>query len=308
VFNYRRNTVVRIFNADVDPAIVASEIEGVRSASQLDCAPNVLRWNFKERWYEEDLVMGHPAYFNARSGSAAFFEIYHQDIAPCLERMTLLQASLTKGLGNYVDELTHRFESIAFEPQLDTDKINAIRRFVESVIERLRLEGDGQVDLVFSHGDFSLANILRTRDGIRVIDWESAGRRSVLSDLYNYFFTESYYKRATTTLVSEIDEAILFLQSRLASKAPGIARTLRHSAQMYRWLYYFERILVLLDRELSNKVLDVALRSMEVFSRYEEAITSVMDRTLRIGSNNSRRPARSCQTARKLGLDNSCLR
>jgi len=272
IFNYRRNTVVRMFDPEVDPAIVASEIEGVRSAGQLDCAPNVLRWNGKERWYEEDLVMGHPAYFNPRSGSAAFFEIYHQDVAPCLEGMILLQAPLTEGLRDYVDVLTHSFERIAYEPELDADKINSIRRFVESVIARLWLERDRQIDLVFSHGDFSLPNILRTRDGIRVIDWESAGRRSVLFDLHNYFFTELYYKRATTDLLLEIEEAISSLQSRLASKAPGIARTLCLSAQMYRWLYYVERILVLLDRELSDKVLDVILRSIEVFNRYEEAM------------------------------------
>lgn len=107
-----------------------------------------------------------------------------------------------------------------------------------------------------------------------VIDWESAGRRSTLFDLYNYFFTEIYYGRATTNLISEINEAISSLQSRLASKAPDIARTLPPLGQMYRRLYYFERVLMLLERELSGERLDVILRSIQVFNRYEEAVAN----------------------------------
>jgi hypothetical protein len=132
---------------------------------------------------------------------------------------------------------------------------------------------DPGVDMVFSHGDFSLRNMLMTKEGIRVIDWESAGRRSVLFDLYNYFFTESYYGRIATNLVSEISEAISSLQSRIRSKAPDIAENLSSLTPMYRRLYYLERILVMLEREMSDDLLDVILRSIQVFKRYEEALT-----------------------------------
>ena len=104
-----------------------------------------------------------------------------------------------------------------------------------------------------------------------VIDWESAGRRSALFDLYNYFFTESYYGRITTDLTSEISEAISSLQSRLTSKAPSIASSLCSLAGVYCRLYTLERVLALLERELSDDLLDVILRSIEVFARYEKA-------------------------------------
>ena len=105
-----------------------------------------------------------------------------------------------------------------------------------------------------------------------VIDWESVAYRNILYDLYNYFFTEIYYERVKTNLVPEINHAIWSLQSRLMSQAPDIAKPLISLADCYRRLYYFERIRMLLARELSDKLLNVIVRSIEVFNRYEEAV------------------------------------
>jgi hypothetical protein len=274
-FDFRRKTVVRIFARNVDAAIVASEIEGVRKASLLDFAPTVRRWSIEERWYEEDLVVGYPGCSSSWPEAAALLKMYYQDVEPCIERMIVHQAPLSTNLGEYVDKNTAILGDVGLSKRgLDASKVDSIRSFVGSVAERLLLEGSRQIDLVFSHGDFSLVNILRTRDGITVIDWESARRRSTLFDLYNYFFTELYYKRVTTDLVSEIQEVISSLQSRLALKAPDIARTLPALAQVYRQLYYFERVLMLLERELTDKLLDVIRRSIDVFNHYEEAIAS----------------------------------
>ena len=280
VFDFRRKIVIRTFAAEVDTAIVASEIEGVRDASLLDFAPTVRRWSVEQRWYEEDFVIGYQVRVIPKSESRAVLRIYRQDAAPCIERMILLHAPLSVNIGEYVNKIMGILEDGRLSrPGLDLRKANTIRGFVESVARRLRLEGSGQINLVFSHGDFSLRNILRAKDGIMVIDWESAGRRSVLFDLYNYFFTESYYKRITTNLISEINEAISSLQSRLTSKAPDIATTLPSLARTYCRLYYLERVLMLLERELSNDLLDVILRSIAVFNRYEEAITSECSRS-----------------------------
>ena len=273
VFDFRRKAVIRTFAPEVAPAIVAREIEGVRSANSLDFAPTVRRWSVEERWYEEDFVIGYRASLIPKSESGAVLRIYRQDAAPCIERMVLLQSPLGANVGEYVNKIMANLEDGRLSRQgLDLSKTSAIRDFAESVAERLCLEGDEQADLVFSHGDFSLRNILRTKDGIMVIDWESAGRRSALFDLYNYFFTESYYKRITTDLVSEINEAILSLQSRLTLKAPDIATSLPFLARVYCRLYYLERVLMLLERELDDHLLDVILRSIEVFNRYEEAM------------------------------------
>jgi thiamine kinase-like enzyme len=157
---------------------------------------------------------------------------------------------------------------------VDASEVATIESFVESTVARLNRQRDRQVDLVFSHGDFSLRNILKTAEGIKVIDWESVSLRSMLFDLYNCFLTELYYGRANTDLVSEIDEAIVSLQSRLALRAPEVAKALPSLAQTYRWLFYFERIQMLLERDPGDSLLKTILRSIDVFNRHEEAVTS----------------------------------
>lgn len=275
VFDFRRQTVIRTFAPKADTAVIEREIGAVRDASPLDFAPTIRRWNVQERWYEEDFAIGYRARLIPESDPGAVMRIYRRDVSPCIERMILLQDPLSVSVSKYVDDIVAELKDGRLSrPELDARKANTTRDFVDSVVKQLRFEDDVRVDLVFSHGDFSLRNILTTKEGIMVIDWESAGRRSVLFDLYNYFFTESYYKRITTDLTLEISEAVSSLQSRLALQAPDIAGTLLPLARTYCRLYYIERVLMLLERELDNKLLNVILRSIEVFNRYEAVMAS----------------------------------
>jgi hypothetical protein len=298
VFDFRRRAVIRTFSPEVDTAVVAREIEAVRSASHLDFAPAVRHWSAEERWYEEDFVIGYQARLIPKEPGAVL-RIYRQDVEPCLERMILSQAPCRVGMSEYVRRVLNGIMDAlengrSLGQGVNARKADTVRQFVELVAEQLRLRvsrihnradrnhprdtdhpNDPGAALVFSHGDFSLRNMLMTKDGITVIDWESAGRRSVLFDLYNYFFTESYYGRIATNLVSEINEAISSLQSRIRSQAPDIAETLSSLTPVYRRLYYLERILVMLEREMSDDLLDVILRSIQVFKRYEEALAGI---------------------------------
>ncbi|MFH1932394.1 MAG: phosphotransferase [Pseudomonadota bacterium] len=274
VFNFHRKTVVRIFTPDVDQTTVEREIEGVQKASLLDFAPDIRRWNIKERWYEEEFVSGYPCCSTPKSASPMFLRIYYQHVAPRLEKMILLEAPLTTNLIEHVIHTTDILrDSKLSRPELDKTKVNLIRCFVTSMADQINGGKDYPIDLVFSHGDFSLVNILKTKDGIMVIDWEGVGRRNPLFDLYNYFFTELYYRRAEGNLVPEINEAISSLQSHLAPKAPKLAMSLLSLAETYRRLYYVERVRMLLERKPTNKLLNVILRSIDVFNRYEEMVT-----------------------------------
>ena len=107
-----------------------------------------------------------------------------------------------------------------------------------------------------------------------VIDWEGGGIRNPLFDLYNYFLTELYYERATSTsaLVPKVNKAISYLQARLLPKIPELTRALVSLSPIYRRLYYLERVCMLLERELDNKLLSVIVRSIDVFNRYEKVI------------------------------------
>jgi thiamine kinase-like enzyme len=121
--------------------------------------------------------------------------------------------------------------------------------------------------LVFSHGDYSLENILKSKTGIKAIDYEGAALRNPLYDLYNFFFTEIYFERVDFNLEQVLNRAISFLQARLLQKEPELAKNLVSLAPIYRKLFYIERICMILERELNNQLLDVIHRSIEVFNR-----------------------------------------
>lgn len=273
VFDFQRKTAIKVIAPEAEEAAVVSEIEGARQAGLLDFVPTIWRWNVKQRWYEEDFIIGERGYTIPQSTGSNLLQIYYRHIAPLIEAIILLKPPVTKKVGRHLDEIIEALDNERMSSsELDCEKIKSVRCFVEAVVRRLRLYDTCPVDLIFSHGDFSFVNILSSNQGMVVIDWESAAHRNILNDFYNWFFTELYYRRVKTDLVAEINEALISLQSSLTSKGIGIVGDLQSKTEFYRWLYYIERIQMLLEREPSEKLLNVMMRSIEVFNHYEEIV------------------------------------
>lgn len=269
-FNFKRKTVVKSIEPEVSPYYVVSEIDAVRKASFLDFAPRIRNWNIQDRWYEEDFVNGSLCYSKSGSNTAVTQRIFQREIAPCLEEMILLQKPVLVDIQEYIDRLTQIIaERKASTILIDKAKLASINRLIEFTTKSLYFEKI-KIPLVFSHGDFSLVNILNTKNGKKVIDWEGASTRNPLYDLYNFFLTELYYKRTAKSLVAEIKGAILALQSQLTAKVPEIAETFMDFSPIYRRLYYLERICLLFERTLNENVIKVIFRSINVFNSYEK--------------------------------------
>lgn len=281
LFNFGQNIVTKFFTPDVELSLALKELDGARKAGQLSFAPEILGWSVKERWYQEELVDGYIGYSVPKSDSGLLLKMFYRDIAPCIEQMILFQPAVKTTVGERLSKCKRILDDGRLSrPELHLKKVNEIRRFAETVEYQLSLMEDNDIYLVFSHGDFSLRNMLSTRNGLRVIDWEGVDFRTVLFDLYNCFFTESYYRRVSTNLVAEIKESICFLQNRLKKKLPKVVVTLDTSVEQYRWLYYLERICMLLERELDNKILGVISRSIAVFTRHEEILRTRLQHIL----------------------------
>jgi thiamine kinase-like enzyme len=257
--------------ADCDDEVVSNEIETLRQVGGLDFAPQILRWNLKERWYTEDFVIGRPFYSKPRIQTDISLKIFERRIVPCLEKMILWQQPTVIEIEEYVNQLTKTIAE--FRTDVETlygSKADRITKFVNANASCILKSATGKILLVFSHGDFSLVNILKTAKGIKVIDWEGAAKRNPLYDLYNYFLTESYYGRTTVEIVKEINEGINFIRARLFATSAETAALLNATADNYRRLYYLERIGMLLERDLNSKILEVILRSIHIFDAYEE--------------------------------------
>lgn len=285
VFDLRRNVVVKVFSHEIDLATVRSEIERVRSVGRYDFAPSVRRWNVEERWYEEDYVNGyHAKYWNW----TIFLRTFQQWLTPLIERMILVFPPQVVNAVEYSCERRNILVgegSKLSDGRLDADKVGIIRAFVDSMIERLRMAGNRQIHLVFSHGDFSPSPVLITNHGAVIIDWETVGHRSVLFDLYNAFLQQLYLGHAVPDIVVEMNGAISSLQSHLALRAPGIASELLPllpSADIYRWLYYIERVCRIVEAhiKITDGLLDTILRWIGAFNRYEEILANGADQSI----------------------------
>jgi thiamine kinase-like enzyme len=271
IFDFNRKKVVKKITDQIDSDLISNEIEAVRQASRLGFSPGILNWNDQERWYEEEFIHGCPLYSDPREKTDVSIEIYHHNIRPCLAEMIFLEPIQTIEIQEYINRLiasVARRKSIVSNE--NSQETRSIFRFIELMAAKVNCSATGHIPLVFSHGDFSLVNILKTDGGLKVIDWEGTDRRNPLYDFYNYFLTESYYKRTTKCLVSEIRQGIRSLQSSIASRAPKIASTLKSFSDIYRWIYYIERICMLLERDFNQRILDVISRSIDVFNQYEE--------------------------------------
>ncbi len=142
------------------------------------------------------------------------------------------------------------------------------------MIEQLRLEGDCPISLVYSHGDFSPRHVLTTEHGSLMIDWEMAGHRSALFDLFNVFFRRLWLGYASPGMAVAMQEAIAQVQSYVAlsmSAGNSSELSLVDEADVYRRIYYIERVCKVVERQkMTDAVLDKSiLRLIDTFSQYE---------------------------------------
>ena len=272
IFNFKKGSVIKIFDRNLPADIVATEIKGVREAGHLDFSPDIVDWNMKDRWFEEELVEGSMGYAILNSNPNALMSVFRREIIPLLENMILLKKPVYTLLCERVDSclsIINKGNRLS-APGLDAQKVNSIKKGIGKITESLRKEDNQKICLIFSHGDFSFKNVMITKKRTMVIDWEGVAFRSVLFDLYNWFFTELYYHNGSSNLVPEISEAISIFKKHLNDKAPDIVQSLSSMASAYRFLFYLERMTMLLQRNLSDKLLDITLSSYMVFMEYED--------------------------------------
>lgn len=277
VFDFSRSETTKVFDQDIDTAAAENEINAVRKASSLRFTPTLIEADPGNRWYSETFIPGERS---AKNTQAVPELIFKQVIASHLCEMLMSNPVHTTELSEYINKLRDSINQQLAHSQLDREFSTHVHNFVCRIITSLEAAEDIPVKLTFTHGDFSFVNfIYSNKNKIAVIDWESAKDRSILSDLYNYFLTELYYERTRKNLVIEINDAISLVTRQLAAFEKSTQfDTLEKFRDTYRWLYYIERIQVLLDREPSDIQQNVIRRSIKTFTRYE-TFTSIKHET-----------------------------
>lgn len=277
IFDPLRGVVVKIFDLDVSTASISNEIERLKQISPLEFAPSIRRWNIAERWYEEDYIIGSSDDPKMPPDSSTLLKDFRHELVKHMNSLVLFQRAIDKDAVEYINGIIDTTEISRLSNQKITVKeFTQIKHFLDSMVERLSAEGVSRVFLVLTHGDFCPSNIRNTRYGKKLIDWESASYRSALFDFYSYFFFRPFiHNIPISRVVSEIHDAMPFVTSSLAKKAPEISNSLLHLEQTYRWLYYIERICMLVERSTTDRQLDIKdniKRYIEIFNRYEEIL------------------------------------
>ena len=278
VFDLRRQMVSKYFTPDFELARVRREISSVRRVGAHDFAPTVHRWNVKERWYEEDYI---NTYCTPRPDWTTFLRTFHESLPPLVARIIAAFPLQEVRTLVHAEELSRQIQdTLHLDEHLDAVKLNQIRSFIKDTMDCLRLADERLVYLGWSHGDYKSKHVHPRTHGNILIDWEWAGYRSVLYDLYDAFFKS--YRRfrlhpirgcelpAVSVVVAQaICQLQLYLERSVSADGIPLMISL-DTTQVYRRFYYIERICILLGREeITDRRLDRVLQYITAFTSYE---------------------------------------
>ena len=112
-------------------------------------------------------------------------------------------------------------------------------------------------------------NAIETNKGLRFIDWEGIGFGGLYSDIYNFVFVERYYGRSSEHFSDELEKFLVTYRHTVRSSLPNLQKAANLCLIYARRLYYFERICLLLERDVTANLCQVVLKSIELFKGYD---------------------------------------
>jgi hypothetical protein len=271
IFDIRNGSVTKVFGRHVSDSIVVRQIEVLRGVADVDFAPRIREWNVVEKWYEEEYINGYCS-----SSKYDWNTVFLEDLVFCWNRLACLKPPFKKKVQEYVAELVN-FLGVNESVIRACGRTDDIKRFLTSVTERFGPQVDNDIYLVFSHGDFCAANILRTRKGIKIVDWEESQFRSACFDFYSYFFFGPVCREVPVkNLLKEIETSLPALISSMGASFPEMSESLRSLRTSYRNVFYLEEVCRLVARSFTENHLnmcDFIRRYIKAFADYEEAIS-----------------------------------
>lgn len=278
IFDFYKNSVMKVFDQDIDPSVIQEEIDLLQHISKFDFAPSLKKWNAGERWYEEELLQGSLDVSYNLQDAGIELPKFHDHVLQRLKTLILFQEPKSINAVRYLTDMTKILPDSRLATEESTvQDFKRTANFVDWIVGQFRREGDHAILLVFTHGDLNPANMLNTKHGMKIIDWEGAGYRSALFDFYSYFFHQTSWREVPVdVLVSTIEEGLPMCISELPQQALEISRSLITLEKFYRWTFYIEMICRLVDRAMTDKNLPIMKylgNYTKAFIRYEDFLS-----------------------------------
>jgi hypothetical protein len=269
VFRMDRDSVVDIFRPRAKQEVLDGYAATAAKVSQLSFAPDLLEVSREEQWLEIRYVPGREGRVLLVNAAEQFQRLFRSSVIPCLAELMLIETPRLVPLTDYVVELTHslRDESLAESPQVQ----ELFRSFVQRI--SAKLTDSGRIALTFAHGDFVHVNLIVSEKEVRVIDWETAARRSILHDAHTFFFSQVFWRKEVHMPPAVLEQAIRDLAAALPAYSEWISLT-PQALDVYRRLYYLERLAMVLRRKKNKRRVEHLKTSIHICEAFEQEVQS----------------------------------
>jgi hypothetical protein len=186
VFDLDRRTVRTCFPEGLPPEAVERQIAIARMVGRCAWAPDFLRAEVQERWFEEAYINGSKCRSLVAADGRA-----EPEVLALLAEIAASTPPRSVSLHDYLRVCAVPVRSLWARLQMagcERNRVLALRRDVTRVASMVKRTGPKRLSLVFSHGDFCAKNLLRCGGGLVCLDWEFAEHRSLLHDLHRLHY------------------------------------------------------------------------------------------------------------------------
>jgi len=276
IFDFNRLEVSKSFSRETTSQEASREIAAGTQVSGIAAAPRFLAADPELRWYKEEYICGvHAADPVYRSGKSV--ADFYPDVEDCLADLASCESALSMATLSHIDRLADlSFRASWLESGVESADIDAIEAYAQQLRDWLAAHSQqDQIQLVLTHGDFSLVNAIATETGLRFIDWEGIARGGLFSDVFNFLFVERYYGRADANFLKHLSFYIDSYREHVVSRHPGLKEAANLDRTFARRLYYLERLNLLLQRKASENLHSVVHKSIEMFLAADHEIGDV---------------------------------
>jgi len=270
VFDFDRQVVTKIFGPEADSQDAILEISASKHASEVAAAPRFIAEDPDRAWYQEEYVCGvHATDAEYRDGVEIMD--FYPDVEKCLLDLVACKQP------TYIDTIAHinghaddSFRNRWLSAGQDAEKVDEIAEFVERLRAWLvNQPKPDRLQLVLTHGDFSLVNAIATSDGLRFIDWEGVASGGLYSDIFHFLFAEQYYGRASGDFLKEMSVFVDRYGEASQARFPELRDAAEIDLTFARRQYYLERISLLVDRAVSANLCKVVCNSIALFRAFD---------------------------------------
>ena len=270
VFDFNKLEVTKVFDQGTPSDTAAKELAASKQASEVGAAPRFVAEDPGLTWYREEYVCGVHATDPEFRAGAEILDFY-PDVERCLLDLVSCKPAIHVNAVSHINQHADiSFRDRWLGADLDLKKVDEIVTYVDRMQQWLLDQSKPeQLQLVLTHGDFSLVNAISTRAGLRFIDWEGVAPGGLYSDVFHFLFVEKYYDRASASFVEDMSVFIENYRKSIQARFPELRQAAEIDITFARRQYYLERLSLLLDREVSSNLCKVVSNSIAMFRDFD---------------------------------------